>query len=302
MLTRIAAKNARRHGTKVFYMAHGFHFYDGAPAKNWILYYPIEKFSAHLADTIITITAISWISCILCRSEDIGFSKKRRAENQSSAEQIHRTSGRLVVYKRPLLCVMPKEWPFFVIKSVGLSRIILQGIFWREEGGNMPLKPYDRDAAVRYAHRWAYSRNPAYFDFSELGGDCTNFVSQCIYAGSGVMNFTPTYGWYYINAQNRAPAWTGVQYLHNFLLRSNDSIGPRAVLADLEDMRPGDVIQLSFQGTEYQHTALVVAAFGLKLPNTVLVAAHSMDTDYRPLSTYDYKRLRCLHILGTTIP
>ena len=166
----------------------------------------------------------------------------------------------------------------------------------------MPLKPYDRDAAVRYAHRWAFSRNPAFYDFSELGGDCTNFVSQCIYAGSGVMNFTPTYGWYYINAQNRAPAWTGVQYLHNFLLRSNDSIGPRAVLADLEDMRPGDVIQLSFQGTEYQHTALVVAALGLKLPNTVLVAAHSMDTDYRPLSTYDYKRLRCLHILGTTIP
>ena len=79
----------------------------------------------------------------------------------------------------------------------------------------MPLKPYDRDAAVRYAHRWAYRRNPAYFDFSELGGDCTNFVSQCIYAGSGVMNFTPTYGWYYINAQNRAPAWTGVQYLYH---------------------------------------------------------------------------------------
>ena len=166
----------------------------------------------------------------------------------------------------------------------------------------MPLKPYDRDAAVRYAHRWAFSRNPAFYDFSELGGDCTNFVSQCIYAGSGVMNFTPTYGWYYINAQNRAPAWTGVQYLHNFLLRSNDSIGPRAVLADLEDMRPGDVIQLSFQGTEYQHTALVVAALGLKSPNTVLVAAHSMDTDYRPLSTYDYKQMRCLHILGTTIP
>lgn len=56
MLTRIAAKDARKHGTKVFYMAHGFHFYDGAPMKNWILYYPIEKVSAHLADTIITIT------------------------------------------------------------------------------------------------------------------------------------------------------------------------------------------------------------------------------------------------------
>jgi len=56
VLTRIAAKNARKKGTRVFYMAHGFHFYEGAPLKNWILYYPIEKVSAHMADTIITIT------------------------------------------------------------------------------------------------------------------------------------------------------------------------------------------------------------------------------------------------------
>lgn len=57
VLTRIAAKNARKNGTRVFYMAHGFHFYNGAPIKNWVLYYPIEKVSAHLADTIITITS-----------------------------------------------------------------------------------------------------------------------------------------------------------------------------------------------------------------------------------------------------
>ena len=50
------------------------------------------------------------------------------------------------------------------------------------------ILPYDRGAAVHYAHRWAYDRNPAYYDFSELGGDCTNFASQCLYAGSGVMD------------------------------------------------------------------------------------------------------------------
>ena len=58
---------------------------------------------------------------------------------------------------------------------------------------------YDRRAAVLYAHRWAYGRNPAFYDYEHLGGDCTNFASQCIYAGSGVMNFTPTFGWYYID-------------------------------------------------------------------------------------------------------
>ena len=33
------------------------------------------------------------------------------------------------------------------------------------------IKPYDRDRAVQYAHKWAYARNPAYLDFEELGGD-----------------------------------------------------------------------------------------------------------------------------------
>ena len=57
---------------------------------------------------------------------------------------------------------------------------------------------YDRKAAVEYARKWAYGRNPAYYDFSRLGGDCTNFASQCVYAGSDVMNYTPVLGWYYI--------------------------------------------------------------------------------------------------------
>ena len=68
------------------------------------------------------------------------------------------------------------------------------------------LHPYDREAAVLYAHQWAYGRNPLFYDYEHLGGDCTNFASQCIYAGSGVMNFTPTYGWYYIDANRKAPA------------------------------------------------------------------------------------------------
>ena len=46
--------------------------------------------------------------------------------------------------------------------------------------------PYDRDAAVAYARRWALSRNPLYYDFEDIGGDCTNFASQYIFAG-GIM-------------------------------------------------------------------------------------------------------------------
>ena len=40
---------------KVIYQSHGFHFYKGAPLKNWLLYYPMERWLAHYTDVIITI-------------------------------------------------------------------------------------------------------------------------------------------------------------------------------------------------------------------------------------------------------
>ena len=55
VLTRLAAKDARKNGTKVIYTAHGFHFFMGAPIINWILFYPVEKFCARYTDVLITI-------------------------------------------------------------------------------------------------------------------------------------------------------------------------------------------------------------------------------------------------------
>jgi len=55
MCTRLACRKARKQGTKVFYTAHGFHFYKGAPLKNWLLYYPVEKICAHFTDVLFTI-------------------------------------------------------------------------------------------------------------------------------------------------------------------------------------------------------------------------------------------------------
>lgn len=55
VVTRLAAKKARKRGTKVLYMVHGFHFFDGAPKQNWLIYYPIEKMMASKADVICTV-------------------------------------------------------------------------------------------------------------------------------------------------------------------------------------------------------------------------------------------------------
>ena len=44
VIARLAAKGARKKGTKVIYTAHGFHFFKGAPFKNWLFFYPVEKY------------------------------------------------------------------------------------------------------------------------------------------------------------------------------------------------------------------------------------------------------------------
>lgn len=162
----------------------------------------------------------------------------------------------------------------------------------------LALLPYDRAAAVRYAHIWAYGRNPRYYDYESIGGDCTNFASQCIYAGAGVMNDTPTFGWYYINANDKAPAWTGVEYLYNFLTRRTPSAG--RLQGKSRRSASGRAISCSSRSTApgWQHSPVVVAADRPRSYADILVAAHSADADDRPLSTYEFARARFLHLGG----
>ena len=152
---------------------------------------------------------------------------------------------------------------------------------------------YDRAAVVLYAHQWAYGRNPAFYDYEQLGGDCTNFASQCIYAGAAVMNFTPTFGWYYIDINNRAPAWTGVEYLYNFLT-NNEGEGPFAEEAKLNKLEAGDIVQLGTAAGDFYHSPVVVAV----RHGRIFIAAHSYDAFMRPLSSYSFARARGIHILG----
>lgn len=59
VLGRLVAENSRKRKcdsfAKVFYTAHGFHFYRGAPWRNWLFYYPVERWLAHYTDVLITI-------------------------------------------------------------------------------------------------------------------------------------------------------------------------------------------------------------------------------------------------------
>lgn len=156
---------------------------------------------------------------------------------------------------------------------------------------------YDRRAACDYAKKWAFDRNPSFYNFEKLGGDCTNFASQCIYAGSGVMNYTPVFGWYYNSSSDRTASWTGVDFLHNFLL-DNKAAGPFGSVVDLALIEPGDIIQLRFDEGGFRHCPVVVSVGRRKTPEDILIAAHSYDAYGRPLSSYVYTELRPIHIEG----
>lgn len=162
------------------------------------------------------------------------------------------------------------------------------------------IKPYRRSKAVAYAKKWAFDRNPAFYDFSDLGGDCTNFASQCLYAGSEVMNFEPENGWYYISLNDRSPSWTGVEFLYQFLVNNTT----KAVFAKevaMEEIEPGDVIQLlNFDG-RYYHTLVVVETGKIPDEDNILVSAHSFNAYKRPLSSYTKEGARFLHIEGVYV-
>lgn len=152
---------------------------------------------------------------------------------------------------------------------------------------------YNREKVYEYAKRWAFGRNPKYYNFDPVGGDCTNFVSQCIYAGCNQMNYDKNNGWYYINGNNKSPSWTGVEFLYEFLI-TNKEVGPRGKEITINALEIGDVIQLSFDGNNYVHS-LVVVKNGNSVNNT-LIAAHTNDAFGKVLSEYGATKYRCLHI------
>ena len=112
------------------------------------------------------------------------------------------------------------------------------------------------------------------------------------------MNFTPTFGWYYRGLNDRAPAWTGVEFFYRFLINNAVGVGagngPYAEEVSVRELEIGDFVQLGDSEGRFYHTPVVVGFSG-RVP---LVAAHTYDVYNKPLSGYVFSRLRCLHIVG----
>ncbi|MFZ5967997.1 MAG: amidase domain-containing protein [Bacillota bacterium] len=165
-----------------------------------------------------------------------------------------------------------------------------------EQKNNLYL--YDRNAAIVYAKTWALGRNKRYTDFEKMGGDCTNFASQVIFAGGCPMNYS-RYGWYFNSLRDRAPAWTSVKHLYQFLT-SSKAIGPQGIETDIHGIEVGDIVQLNFGHDEiFDHSPVVIEIkSGKRALNKIMIAAHSIDRINYPLSNYLFDKIRFIHILG----
>ncbi len=159
----------------------------------------------------------------------------------------------------------------------------------------MKYMEYEREAVVEYAKKWAYSRNPQYYNFDNVGGDCTSFASQCIYAGSQKMNYTKNLGWYYINGNNKSPSWSGVEYLYQFLI-TNKRVGPQAIETTQNNLQIGDIAQLSFDGKKFSHTLVIVKIESKFTLRGIKIASHTLDSLDKRISEYNFENIRFIHI------
>ena len=166
---------------------------------------------------------------------------------------------------------------------------------------------YDRAAAVAYAHQWADGRNHLWPDYTRYGGNCQNYVSQCLLAGGIPMDLdgSAVWKWYGDTPDNRGAAfgrsgsWSSVNQFAQYA-ESNTGYGLAARIdAPYYEGEPGDILDLGFGG-EWQHTVLIVGTVTDEAGNTVdyLVDSNTVGQRSFPAGAYDYFQQMLIRIYG----
>lgn len=184
---------------------------------------------------------------------------------------------------------------------------------------------YNGAAAAAYADTYWQNYNPAWPSFANQGGDCTNFVSQALYAGGISMRLSPPYSgnaaWYMLKNKHHgwswAAPWVNAQDQSIFALQhlpgvtqvaSYYGIAPGQTVAD--NASQGDIVLYDFNNDGvYDHEAIVTASDGTNPDGSVnwdLVDAHTNNRyhAYWTLAQYNTSwattRIVVLHIPATT--
>lgn len=158
---------------------------------------------------------------------------------------------------------------------------------------------YDREAAVAYAREWAEERNPQWQSYDSLGGNCMNFVSQCLFASGIPMDRSGNARCYWFSDANRAPAWTGVDSFRDYA-DSNTGYGLSARIgAAFGTGEEGDVILMCDDG-DYNHAVIISQVVQDETGETIDYLICSNTGNYRdfPVSAYMYTDQELVKILG----
>jgi hypothetical protein len=144
---------------------------------------------------------------------------------------------------------------------------------------------YNREAAVTYAHKWWNGFNPNFRFFSV---DCTNYVSQILYAGGFPIFYTgkQNSGWWYLGNGGQDDKWSfswSVAHSLRWYLDSKNNLQVELIKTPNE-LLPGDIISYDWDGDGvWQHNTVVV---GHNIYGQPLVNAHTTNSQYR---YWDYK-------------
>ena len=117
------------------------------------------------------------------------------------------------------------------------------------------------------------------------------------------MNYTPDFGWYYISPEERAPAWSSVEFFYEFLTGSerfaaaNGGAGPYAREVERTEAEIGDVVQYANSEGDWYHTVIITQID----EDEIFVSAQSDDAKNRPISSYNFATARFLHIEGVRV-
>jgi hypothetical protein len=183
---------------------------------------------------------------------------------------------------------------------------------------SVELRSYDDDDAVDWAFdHWDIPPTQGYYDYTNSGGDCTNFLSHCLKHGGWVM--INAWHWlsnglscdYNMTTCKRSPSWTGANPMFNFLNGSSrvdqefvnfalpDNYWTNSQLNVVDELKKGDIAQYKVDGT-YRHSMLLTkkAALG---PLTYFTYQNSTGNDPRKNKRLDeilgsHKKLCGFHV------
>lgn len=166
---------------------------------------------------------------------------------------------------------------------------------------------YDAEAAVAYAGEWVGRRNEEWADYSGRGGNCQNFVSQCLLAGGIPMDREGNAVWKWYgedpdnsgSAEGRSPSWTGVDEFYQYAAE-NEGFGlVAAVDYAYEEGEAGDLIRLGFPDN-WNHVVMITDVIRDEEGRTVdyLIDSNTSDMHNFPVSAYPLPCRSLIKIYG----